>query len=120
MPKSREDIDYSKPKIGADFPATEEAHFQLITLLHQNRMEFITIGTGIILVFIWCYFVILSITLSKSQENGVAAILGIGLASMSIGITGTFSVEFKRAGFLAKATLGFAVFLTVMYFVAQR
>src|SRR5258708_2640718 len=99
MPKKRTDVDYNKPAIGADFPVTQEAHFQLLTLLHQHRIELITIGTGLLLVFIWCTFVFLSVQLSRSQENGISAILGIGLASMSIGITGAFSVEFKRSGF---------------------
>jgi hypothetical protein len=108
--------DYKNINIGEDFQAEQDS---LLRLLHAHKIDLITIGLGFAFILLWSAFVFYNIHIDSRRENGLAAILALGCACCSIGLTGAMTVEFKKSGLIAKGAAGFAVFILVLVFTTR-
>lgn len=94
-----------QPKIGHDID---------IRVLHQHRIEYITLGFGALIVSAFVAFIFFDVAIDGRREAWLSAILACALAATSQGFTGALSVTYRRSGIIAQGTFGFGVFLIVL------
>lgn len=93
-------------------PLEQESKLDFHTI-HRHRLDFIMLAFGVIVVVVFLLIIALQIPVSGKAEVWLSAILALGLASVSVGLAGAISVEFKQSGLVAQGTLGFGVFILV-------
>ena len=96
-----------RPKVGKPFDLDEDEARQRL------RMEWIIFWAGLAIIALYVALMLLGFAVPGAYATGWSAIFAFGIAAASLGLAGTLSVSFKKAGWLIKGTLGFGVFVLV-------
>lgn len=96
-----------KPKIGKEFDLEEEQ------ARHQMRLELMAFGIGALIILAFFAVLVFDVKIEGVKKIWMSAILAFGVAAASLGLAGSLSVQFRKAGWIVKGTLGFGVFVLV-------
>ena len=84
-----------------------------IKLRRKFVIDLITIIGGLCLILICLGIIIFQVPLTSRQSIWISAVLALGVAAMTVGITGSLDVKYKTTGLVASGSLGLAAFLLV-------